>query len=189
MTTNRPTLTLNFATIKNEITEQIAKANLQITQKLTQEKIPTIPKESSTNTLPNQPKRKLLMPHAKYRSILDYLQNTYPACFTTTPSPLALNIHQKLYQLEQQKPESTLSKTAIRQFLIIYTKSKIYQKSLRLGANRLELDGSISSIVNEEQIALAKTKKAAKKRLLGNKTETTNNIINPKTLSYDDQKN
>lgn len=72
-------------------------------------------------------------------------------CFTTPlASPLSIQIHKELIKLEQDK--KLYSETEIRNFLKVYTRSRKYRDSLIVGANRLNLDGSTSSLVTEKEI-------------------------------------
>lgn len=158
----RPILKLNLFGANQDITK---KAKAQTTQK-TNTRSSILSKEEtrtesanqenqsvgSTKNTPKPPTRKYLIDPEKYQEILKNLQDLYPKCFTTPPSPLALKIHEPLYD----DPQNDLTKTTIRRFLHIYCMHKPYRKSLKPGIDRLNLDGSVQSKVTEEQAAFKK---------------------------------
>lgn len=91
--------------------------------------------------------KKILAPH-KYKTIMAFLKETYPKCFTYPPVPLKLYIHKELLELHPEK----FSKTDIRKFLIAYCNSKAYRQVHTAGASRIDLQGNVSSIITEEQV-------------------------------------
>ena len=116
----------------------------------------------SEQEISKKPKHKLLLPPEKVDELLQYLRQTYPKCFTLPHSPLAIAIHRQLLEQESAKENSPLSKTLIAKILRIYTCHYKYKKSLIVGANRVNLDGTIASQVTENQIVIKKGKTQAK---------------------------
>ena len=94
-----------------------------------------------------QNKKWLLKPEI-YKKMIKEFRADFPNCFTTPKKPLALTIRAELIAA---KPE--YSKTEIGKFLQIYCMEKAYKQSLVLDAQRVNLNGEISSLVTEEQLA------------------------------------
>ncbi len=143
----RPTLTLklkpNGKDIAARAMDSVIKPHQQ-TQEPETNKTPAAKVPSTENTKPLRHKPKMTIEDYKEKLLL--FQKKYPKCFTNPPSPLAIDIHKEL--LESFKDD--LSKTKIKYILGRYTRSKPYLRSLKLGAKRLNLDGSTHSFVNEE---------------------------------------
>jgi len=94
------------------------------------------------------------MPIAPYKvkELLEYLKTTYPKCFTTPPSPLAIGIHYQLWDTELTKDDTPFNKNNLRIILYIYTHNKKYITTLIENADRFNLDGSVSSKVTIEEL-------------------------------------
>ncbi|WP_367364666.1 ProQ/FINO family protein [Candidatus Tisiphia endosymbiont of Nedyus quadrimaculatus] len=90
---------------------------------------------------------KILLSKDEYTNILNLLQTTYPKCFTTPPTPLAIGIHKELLLLEQEY----LPKTKIRKFLRIYCRNINYRKAIILGSNRVNLNGTVVGTITENK--------------------------------------
>ncbi len=106
---------------------------------------------------------KFFISDEEYKEVLEYLQQHYPSCFKADRiTPLAVGISNQIFAIN-----SPYSKVKIRRFLRRYTKSAKYRKNLMIGANRYNLDGSISSQVLEEEVNKSKWNelKDAKKSL------------------------
>lgn len=123
------------------------------------------PKQKSADQLQNitnedllQKKKKHKLSEQEYEDKLNYLQQKYPKCFTSPPSPLAIEIHKELHILEK----NIISKTKINRILARYVRSKDYRKSLIENADRLNLDGSFHSKVTKKQLTRQKWKKSFK---------------------------
>lgn len=70
------------------------------------------------------------------------MQQHYPSCFEVDAIiPLALRINNQIFAIN-----SKYSKVKIRRFLGMDTRSAKYRKNLITGANRYNLDRSISSL-------------------------------------------
>lgn len=83
-----------------------------------------------------------------FKEILSYLQQHYPLAFPKEKfQPLAIGIHRQL--IAASLPYSN---TIMRKFLGKYVKSKQYVSELVVGNSRHSLDGSVSSIVLEDEI-------------------------------------
>ena len=105
-----------------------------------------------------QKKKKPKLSVQEYEDKLNYLQQKYPKCFTSPPSPLAIEIHKELHILEK----NIISKTKINRVLARYVRSKDYRKDLIENSDRLNLDGSLHSKVTREQLTRQKWKKSFK---------------------------
>ena len=77
------------------------------------------------------------------------LKNDYPNVFGNPPKPLAIGIHQKVKQLTDASHSTT------KIFFSCYTSTKSYLSVLKTGAERVNLDGTVSSEVNAGHAALA----------------------------------
>jgi sRNA-binding protein len=93
------------------------------------------------------------------------LSTNYPHCFNHDKKPLAIGIHKELIRLHP----TVLSKQRVFRFLQRYCNG-FYKKGLVVGAIRLNLDGSKSSIVTETEIDYL-TKHLNIDLTLSNKTE------------------
>lgn len=111
-----------------------------------------------TNEDSLQKKKKPKLSVQEYEDKLNYLQQKYPKCFTSPPSPLAIEIHKELHILEK----NIISKTKINRVLARYVRSKDYRKALIENSDRLNLDGSLHSKVTREQLTRQKWKKSFK---------------------------
>jgi len=103
-------------------------------------------------------KNKLKLSGQEYEDKLNYLQQKYPKCFTSPPSPLAIEIHKELHILEK----NIISRTKINRILARYVRSKDYRMAVIENADRLNLDGSFHSKVTKEQLTRQKWKKSCK---------------------------
>lgn len=181
MNNNRPILKLNIAASNNaSITkskvaeEETISANKSSTAATEKGKTPTSstkeinPIKPAENKAPKQnrqqqktnpeDKPKLLLTPEIYNSMLDFFKDTYPNCFTNPPTPLAINIHKRIYELHKDR----FSRVSLKKFLTIYCRSQSYRQAHIVGAGRLDLSGDIVSSVTEEQVLRKKWKKAAK---------------------------
>ena len=118
--------------------------------------------ETNTSSAPVQKKRPLLSKE-EFQNHLEYFQGKYPKCFSdTAPLPLKVGIHEDLFERES----GIRSKMAIRRFLKCYVSRNIYRKSLSVNADRVDLDGNVSSQILEEEVNRKKWKELkAKKKL------------------------
>jgi sRNA-binding protein len=103
-------------------------------------------------TKPKKPKTKKQLFAIKNNKLLHYLRTTYPECFTTPPSPLAIGIHRQLQESEGVKENSVMTRTNIYQTLKTYTARKDYGATIVLNAPRLNLDGTSDSVVTQQHV-------------------------------------
>ena len=101
---------------------------------------------------------KSFLSEKRYQSILKYLRDTYPRCFTIPPVPLVVGIHKIL----AAELEDRFSKTEIRKFLKIYTTFQSYRDTIITGASRYNLDGSVASKVTKAETASKQKRKYLK---------------------------
>ncbi len=93
---------------------------------------------------------------AKYVSALRKFIKIYPKCFSYTPRPLAIGIHNAMREEEAKKPEDQrISKSVIRHFLLVYTGSKAYKKAVIAGGKRIDLQGNEVEIISDKHIEIA----------------------------------
>lgn len=86
---------------------------------------------------------------------LELLQTLYPRVFTSDDKeilPLKINIHNDLFVALKDQA----SKRSIRDALKIYTKRPAYWKKLVLGAERVDLDGTVCGTVESDHLELGK---------------------------------
>ena len=84
------------------------------------------------------------------KQVIQFLSDTFPACFSTEgdAKPLKIGIFQDL--AESLREEGRLSKTLLRSSLRHYTNSWRYLYSIREGADRVSLDGSADAKVEKD---------------------------------------
>ena len=85
--------------------------------------------------------RKLLMSRERYGAILLDLQQRFPDCFSKPTKPLAVGIHVEL------RETGLYSRSVIWHFLKVYCLMSQYKACLEPGQARVNLDGTVSSIV------------------------------------------
>ncbi|MFQ6371072.1 RNA chaperone ProQ [Shewanella sp. YIC-542] len=90
-------------------------------------------------------------------AILAYLYETFPLCFIAEgeAKPLKIGLFQDL--AERLANDSRVSKTQLRVALRRYTNSWRYLKSLKEGAQRVDLDGNPCGELEQEHIEHART--------------------------------
>ncbi|AWL11886.1 RNA chaperone ProQ [Saliniradius amylolyticus] len=84
------------------------------------------------------------------KEVIAFLAETFPACFSTQgeAKPLKIGIFQDL--AERLKDDERVSKTQLRSTLRHYTNSWRYLHSVKVGAERVGLDGEADSVVEQE---------------------------------------
>ena len=98
-----------------------------------------------------KPKKKYILHPKDYKSILAFLQERFPKCFPedkTEPLPLKIGIHHDLFEID----DLPCSKIQLRKFLQIYTVYRSYKRNLTLGRDRIDLHGTPTSKVLEDEI-------------------------------------
>ncbi len=90
-------------------------------------------------------------------AILAYLYETFPLCFVAEgeAKPLKIGLFQDL--AERLADDSKVSKTQLRVALRRYTSSWRYLKGIKLGAQRVDLDGNPCGELEQEHIEHAQT--------------------------------
>jgi ProP effector len=85
------------------------------------------------------------------KDLIAYLAEKFPACFSLkgAAKPLKIGIFQEL--AEQLADDENVSKTRLRQALRHYTSSWRYLKSIKLGAQRINLQGEEVAEIDKEQ--------------------------------------
>ena len=172
LTLSNPKIKANNSSILSQNTEGIS-----LTETLSQDKSNPSSSSSTNTTSSNQdlrngtaktdqstPQVEALLTHEEYLAMLEYLQKTYPKCFSardTHPLPLALGIHKQLLASE----ELPFAKVKIRRFLKRYTRSKEYRKNLIIGSPRVGLQGNQIGVVTEEEINRAKWRESKEGKL------------------------
>jgi len=77
-----------------------------------------------------------------YKKHLAHFSKLYPNCFGIPPKPLAIGIHNDLFEKELKRPEKErLTNGAIRRFLSKYTRSVVYKECMQVGSARVNLQG------------------------------------------------
>ena len=111
------------------------------------------------------------------KEVISYLAQKFPLCFIAEgeAKPLKIGIFQDL--VKRLEDDTTVSKTQLRSALRLYTTSWRYLHGVKVGAERVDLDGNTCGVLDQEhvdfarkQLEEAKAKIKAKKKEL-NKTE------------------
>lgn len=93
------------------------------------------------------------------QKIIQSLVSTFPNCFSKEgpAKPLKIGIFKDLVvALELEKPESVISKVALRRALRVYTEQWRYLHSFVEGAKRVGLSGELGDELKPEEIVFAK---------------------------------
>ena len=144
---NRPILSLNSFKKDKEIIEiQKEKEQSDLQPK------PETQKEVQKKEISGQASKvvkKVHINNENYNLVFSYLNKNYPECFPSKsePVPLAIGIHHQIRTIE----DLPFSKSKIFKFLARYAKNALYREQLVAGNNRINLDGSVSSQVSEEE--------------------------------------
>jgi len=108
------------------------------------------------------------------KELIAYLADKFPKCFLIkgAAKPLKIGIFQEL--AEQLADDDMVSKTRLRQVLRHYTSSWRYLKSIKLGAQRINLQGEDVAEIDQEQADYAsKTLKESQEKFGHKTTEKT----------------
>lgn len=109
------------------------------------------------------------------KEIIAYLAEKFPACFSIEGpvKPLKIGIFQDL--AEKLVDDETVSKTRLRQALRHYTSSWRYLKSVKVGSNRVDIDGKDVAEIDQVQADYAsKTLKESQEKFGNNKPKENN---------------
>jgi hypothetical protein len=157
--TNIPTLTLGTTKKKEGKVNISAKTQAKPTLANNNSHPVKLDKSNVTNPQSKKltPQERKARSQAKYAATFKKLIKLYPKCFSATPSPLALGIHKSIWEEEAKKPEDErISKSAIRHFLLVYTRSKAYQQAIMAGGSRIDQLENTMEKVSVEHIEIAK---------------------------------
>ena len=118
------------------------------------------------------------------KEIISFLAERFPECFSVkgVAKPLKVGIFQEL--AEQLTEQEELSKTRLRQALRHYTSSWRYLKSIKLGAQRVNLQGeSVAEIDQVQADYAAKTLAESQEKFASNKPVSKKPVVahKPKT--------
>ncbi|MBW7984350.1 RNA chaperone ProQ [Enterobacillus tribolii] len=121
------------------------------------------------------------------KEVIAFLAQRFPQCFSAEGEarPLKIGIFQDLVE-RMQGDENGLSKTQLRSALRLYTSSWRYLYGVKVGANRVDLDGNSCGVLDEQHVEHARqqleeakarvqaqrAEQQAKKREAGENTET-----------------
>ncbi len=111
-------------------------------------------------------------PKLNSKEIIVFLAKRFPLCFTAegTARPLKIGIFQDV--VERVQKEMTLSKTQLRSALRLYTSSWRYLHGIKVGAQRIDLDGKPCGALDEQHEEYARTQlREAKARVKKQRTE------------------
>ncbi|CAG9001349.1 MAG: RNA chaperone ProQ [Candidatus Celerinatantimonas neptuna] len=104
------------------------------------------------------------------KEVIAYLAELFPACFLVKgeAKPLKIGIFQDL--AERLKEDSKISNTLLRSALRQYTSSWRYLHGVKVGANRIDLDGNPVEIIEQQHADHAQQKlKESKEKVFGQK--------------------
>jgi sRNA-binding protein len=100
-----------------------------------------------------EPPRKQMLSFELYLKVLRHMQEKYPKCFSKPPKPLAIGILKDVL-VECGKLEITRGQ--LQQFFHRYCGKEQYKQALVFGAERVDLEGNVRSIVTEKEVAFLK---------------------------------
>ncbi len=90
------------------------------------------------------------------KEVIAFLAERFPLCFTAEGEarPLKIGIFQDL--VERVQGEENLSKTQLRSALRLYTSSWRYLYGVKVGAERVDLDGNPCGVLEEQHVEHAR---------------------------------
>ena len=106
------------------------------------------------------------------KEVIAYLAERFPLCFTAEGEarPLKIGIFQDL--VERVQAEENLSKTQLRSALRLYTSSWRYLYGVKVGAQRVDLDGNPCGELEEQHVEHARKQlEEAKARVQAQRAE------------------
>ena len=106
------------------------------------------------------------------KEVIAYLAERFPLCFTSEGEarPLKIGIFQDL--VERVQAEENLSKTQLRSALRLYTSSWRYLYGVKVGAQRVDLDGNPCGELEEQHVEHARKQlEEAKARVQAQRAE------------------
>ena len=106
------------------------------------------------------------------KEVIAFLAERFPLCFTAEGEarPLKIGIFQDL--VERVQGEENLSKTQLRSALRLYTSSWRYLYGVKVGAERVDLDGNHCGVLEEQHVEHARKQlEEAKARVQAQRAE------------------
>ncbi len=106
------------------------------------------------------------------KEVIAFLAERFPLCFTAEGEarPLKIGIFQDL--VERVQGEENLSKTQLRSALRLYTSSWRYFYGVKVGAERVDLDGNPCGVLEEQHVEHARKQlEEAKARVQAQRAE------------------
>ncbi|CCV29999.1 TPA: RNA chaperone ProQ [Yersinia enterocolitica] len=106
------------------------------------------------------------------KEVIAFLAERFPFCFTAEGEarPLKIGIFQDL--VERVQGEENLSKTQLRSALRLYTSSWRYLYGVKVGAERVDLDGNPCGVLEEQHVEHARKQlEEAKARVQAQRAE------------------
>lgn len=106
------------------------------------------------------------------KEVIAFLVERFPLCFTAEGEarPLKIGIFQDL--VERVQGEENLSKTQLRSALRLYTSSWRYLYGVKVGAERVDLDGNPCGVLEEQHVEHARKQlEEAKARVQAQRAE------------------
>ncbi|PHZ27205.1 RNA chaperone ProQ [Yersinia bercovieri] len=106
------------------------------------------------------------------KEVIAFLAERFPLCFTAEGEarPLKIGIFQDL--VERVQGEENLSKTQLRSALRLYTSSWRYVYGVKVGAERVDLDGNPCGVLEEQHVEHARKQlEEAKARVQAQRAE------------------
>ncbi|HDL7822934.1 TPA: RNA chaperone ProQ [Yersinia enterocolitica] len=106
------------------------------------------------------------------KEVIAFLAERFPLCFTAEGEarPLKIGIFQDL--VERVQGEENLSKTQLRSALRLYTSSWRYLYGVKVGAERVDLDGNPCGVLEEQHVEHARKQlEEAKARVQAQRAE------------------
>jgi sRNA-binding protein len=100
-----------------------------------------------------EPPRKQMLSFELYIKVLRHMQEKYPKCFSKPPKPLAIGI---LKDVRGECQALEITRGQLQQFFNRYCKKDQYKQALIVGAERMDLEGNVRSIVTEKEVAFLK---------------------------------
>lgn len=107
------------------------------------------------------------------KEVIAFLAQRFPQCFSAEGEarPLKIGIFQDLVE-RMQGDENGLSKTQLRSALRLYTSSWRYLHGVKVGAERVDLDGNSCGVLEEQHVEHARQQlEEAKARVQAQRAE------------------
>ncbi|MFM2481139.1 RNA chaperone ProQ [Celerinatantimonas sp. YJH-8] len=110
------------------------------------------------------------------KEVIAHLAELFPQCFSVKgeAKPLKIGIFQDL--AERLKDDESVSNTLLRSALRQYTSSWRYLHGVKVGVNRVDLDGQPTQLIEQEHADHAQLKlKESKEKVFGQQTKAAKN--------------